>query len=277
MGTWHLVRHGETEWNRTGRMQGHTGVPLSAEGRRQATLLAARLRSVEFSAVYSSDLPRAAETARIIADGREPCSHNRHRPSRVLLRRVGRADAGGSRDRAIRARSPSGSRPGGTWDSPRPAARAPSMRSGEYAGFVSASRNATTVRKTCWSWRMAAPCAPLRSACWTWPTPTSGSSTSTTPRSRSSTITTAAGCLSHGTTRVTFRTLTPRRPREPASDPGAGRHPRRQEPLRPGVGGRERPSLVRRDGRGRRRGNGRSHRGAPGRASDQLGDAGRTP
>ena len=71
MGTWYLVRHGETEWNRTGRMQGHTGVPLSAEGRRQATLLAARLRSVEFSAVYSSDLARAAETAGIITAGRD--------------------------------------------------------------------------------------------------------------------------------------------------------------------------------------------------------------
>lgn len=71
MSTWYLVRHGETEWNRTGRMQGHTGVPLSAEGRRQATLLAERLRSVEFAAVYCSDLPRAAETARIIAADRD--------------------------------------------------------------------------------------------------------------------------------------------------------------------------------------------------------------
>ena len=71
MSTWYLVRHGETEWNRTGQMQGHTGVSLSAVGRRQATRLAARLRSVEFSAVYCSDLPRAAETARIIAAGRD--------------------------------------------------------------------------------------------------------------------------------------------------------------------------------------------------------------
>lgn len=71
MGTWYLARHGETEWNRTGRMQGHLGVPLSAEGRRQATRLAGRLRSIEFSAVYCSDLPRAAETARIITAGRD--------------------------------------------------------------------------------------------------------------------------------------------------------------------------------------------------------------
>lgn len=71
MGTWYLVRHGETEWNRTGRMQGHMGVPLSTEGRRQTSQVAGRLRSVEFSAVYCSDLPRAAETARIIAAGRD--------------------------------------------------------------------------------------------------------------------------------------------------------------------------------------------------------------
>ena len=71
MGTWYLVRHGETEWNRMGRMQGHTGVPLSATGRRQAAQVGKRLGSVEFSAAYCSDLPRAAETARIIADGRD--------------------------------------------------------------------------------------------------------------------------------------------------------------------------------------------------------------
>lgn len=71
MGTWYLARHGETEWNRRGRMQGHRGVPLSTEGRRQATQLAGRLRSVEFSAVYCSDLQRAVETARIITAGRD--------------------------------------------------------------------------------------------------------------------------------------------------------------------------------------------------------------
>jgi broad specificity phosphatase PhoE len=52
-------------------MQGHTGVPLSANGRRQASLVAERLRSVEFAAAYSSDLRRAAETAGIIAAGRD--------------------------------------------------------------------------------------------------------------------------------------------------------------------------------------------------------------
>ena len=71
MGSWYLVRHGETEWNRTGRMQGHINVPLSGVGRRQATLLAAQLGDVRFDAIYSSDLDRAHETARLVAGDRK--------------------------------------------------------------------------------------------------------------------------------------------------------------------------------------------------------------
>jgi probable phosphoglycerate mutase len=62
-----LLRHGETEWNLLGRFQGHQDSPLSPEGLRQANLLAARLSSVSFHALYSSDLGRAVETARRIA------------------------------------------------------------------------------------------------------------------------------------------------------------------------------------------------------------------
>lgn len=62
-----LLRHGETEWNSVGRLQGHLDSPLSAEGLHQADLLAARLSSVSFHALYSSDLGRALETARRIA------------------------------------------------------------------------------------------------------------------------------------------------------------------------------------------------------------------
>ena len=36
MGSWYVVRHGETLWNRSGRVQGHTDVPLSEHGRLQA-------------------------------------------------------------------------------------------------------------------------------------------------------------------------------------------------------------------------------------------------
>jgi broad specificity phosphatase PhoE len=61
-----LVRHGETDWNREGRWQGHSQTPLNELGRRQAREVAAELEDVDV--VYSSDLRRARETAEILAD-----------------------------------------------------------------------------------------------------------------------------------------------------------------------------------------------------------------
>lgn len=63
-----LVRHGETEWNRVGRWQGHADPPLNATGRRQAAELAERLAGDGIAAVYSSDLARARQTAGAVAD-----------------------------------------------------------------------------------------------------------------------------------------------------------------------------------------------------------------
>lgn len=69
-GCWYLVRHGETEWTREERIQGHTDVDLSDLGRRQVHMLAKRLAGCRFSAVYASDLSRAVESARLIVEER---------------------------------------------------------------------------------------------------------------------------------------------------------------------------------------------------------------
>ena len=62
-----LVRHGETEWNRTGRCQGVADIDLNHNGKKQIRELAKSLKGENISAVYSSDLIRAVETAREIA------------------------------------------------------------------------------------------------------------------------------------------------------------------------------------------------------------------
>jgi len=60
-----LVRHGETDWNRDGRWQGHSDTQLNDTGREQARRVAGELGDVDV--IYSSDLARARETADIIA------------------------------------------------------------------------------------------------------------------------------------------------------------------------------------------------------------------
>ena len=69
-----LARHGETDWNRENRFQGHADPPLNETGRAQAAELAAALIAEPLAAVYSSPLRRAFETAQILAapHGLEP-------------------------------------------------------------------------------------------------------------------------------------------------------------------------------------------------------------
>jgi broad specificity phosphatase PhoE len=62
-----LFRHGETDWNREGRLQGRTDVPLNATGRAQAEALARQLAGHRLECVLSSDLLRAATTAAFVA------------------------------------------------------------------------------------------------------------------------------------------------------------------------------------------------------------------
>jgi probable phosphoglycerate mutase len=62
------VRHGETAWNVDARIQGQLDIQLNDTGRWQARRVGHALASEDLSAVYSSDLGRAHETARCIAD-----------------------------------------------------------------------------------------------------------------------------------------------------------------------------------------------------------------
>ncbi len=62
-----LARHGETEWNALGRLQGHTDIPLNEVGRAQARALAASVAAAGIAAVVTSDLARARETGEIVA------------------------------------------------------------------------------------------------------------------------------------------------------------------------------------------------------------------
>ena len=63
-----LWRHGQTEWNMAGRLQGQTDVPLDKVGREQAKTAARLLQWLQPSAIVSSDLSRAVDTARALAD-----------------------------------------------------------------------------------------------------------------------------------------------------------------------------------------------------------------
>ena len=62
------VRHGETDWNATGRFQGQMDIALNAVGERQALAVAERLSAERIHAIYSSDLRRAFDTAKTIAE-----------------------------------------------------------------------------------------------------------------------------------------------------------------------------------------------------------------
>jgi probable phosphoglycerate mutase len=65
-----LVRHGETPWNREGRYQGRTDIPLSETGQAQVRALGERLKGVDIKLAYASPLARAKNTAEAILLGR---------------------------------------------------------------------------------------------------------------------------------------------------------------------------------------------------------------
>lgn len=62
------IRHAQTDWNAQSRLQGHTDVPLNAAGLAQAARLRDALHGEALDAVYTSDLARARDTARAVAE-----------------------------------------------------------------------------------------------------------------------------------------------------------------------------------------------------------------
>jgi probable phosphoglycerate mutase len=81
-----LIRHGETVWNLEGKRQGHLDSPLTAQGIAQAEALARRLQHQSFNVLYSSDLGRAYQTAKMISDG---TGHEIHVDKRLRERNLG--------------------------------------------------------------------------------------------------------------------------------------------------------------------------------------------
>ncbi|MHB1000912.1 MAG: alpha-ribazole phosphatase [Armatimonadota bacterium] len=101
MGLIYLIRHGEVAWNKEGAYVGATDLPLNETGRKQARLLAEHIKHHQISAIYSSDLQRASETAEIIAE-----KYTLHVQATPLLREVNYGEWEGLTEAAISSRYP---------------------------------------------------------------------------------------------------------------------------------------------------------------------------
>ena len=64
----YIVRHGETDWNKEHRIQGHQDIPLNNQGIIDAEKVKEKLKDIDFDIVFSSPLKRAYETAKIITN-----------------------------------------------------------------------------------------------------------------------------------------------------------------------------------------------------------------
>jgi probable phosphoglycerate mutase len=102
-----LMRHFPTAWNAEGRLQGGTDIPLSAEAR--ALLAGLRLPAPwDRARIVASTLARAADTARLLAEGRAVATDAR-------LRELGFGDWEGRRTAELRAEPGTGFRPSNEW------------------------------------------------------------------------------------------------------------------------------------------------------------------
>jgi broad specificity phosphatase PhoE len=64
-----LLRHGETAWNKLGRVMGRSQVPLGADGIQQIEKVAPLVAALELDGIYTSPLRRAVQTAKLVAQG----------------------------------------------------------------------------------------------------------------------------------------------------------------------------------------------------------------
>lgn len=65
----YFVRHGETDWNKMGKIMGHQDIPLNQRGIEQSNILKNKMQEIKFGKIWSSPLARAQQTAEIINDG----------------------------------------------------------------------------------------------------------------------------------------------------------------------------------------------------------------
>ena len=119
-GTVLLVRHGETEWNRSRRYQGWLNSPLTPEGIAQATAIGRRLRLLPEAAdadIVASPLGRARHTAEIVAECLSE-GDGRPRPIRIdeRLREISLGSCDGLDKRDIRRRAPDLFADGDRWE-----------------------------------------------------------------------------------------------------------------------------------------------------------------
>ena len=62
----YIIRHGQTEWNKSGRLQGQTDIALNENGKELAVKVGYALKEISFDRVISSPLARAVETAQLV-------------------------------------------------------------------------------------------------------------------------------------------------------------------------------------------------------------------
>lgn len=75
----YIIRHGETDWNRVRRVQGHTDIPLNDYGRHLAEQTAEGMKDIPIDLIYTSPLSRAKETAQIVIGERKIPLYNEER------------------------------------------------------------------------------------------------------------------------------------------------------------------------------------------------------